>query len=230
VVKVTGVPRDRVETIYNPVVTPDLESLARAAVDHPWFAGDGPPILLGAGRFVAQKDFSTLVKAFARVRAVGPARLMILGRSKRPARARRLRALAEHLGVAADVALPGFAANPFAYMARASAFVLSSRWEGLPGVLIEAMACGCPVVSTDCPSGPREILAGGSYGPLVPVGDAAALAEAILRVLALPPDRARLRTRAAEFSVEQAVDRYLDVLLRGRIDRARPGAADVQQL
>jgi glycosyltransferase involved in cell wall biosynthesis len=228
VVKLTGVPRDRVETIYNPVVTPELEGLARAPVDHPWFAGEGPPIVLGAGRFVAQKDFSTLVKAFARVRAVRPARLMILGRSKRPARERRLRALAERLGIAADVALPGFAANPFAYMARASAFVLSSRWEGLPGVLIEAMACGCPVVSTDCPSGPREILAGGRYGPLVPVGDAAALAEAILRVLAAPPDRARLRARAAEFSVEQAVDRYLTALLRGRVERELPRAAHAQ--
>jgi glycosyltransferase involved in cell wall biosynthesis len=210
------------------VVTPELEGLARAPVAHPWFAGEGPPVLLGAGRFVAQKDFSTLLEAFARVRAVRPARLMILGGSKRPVRERRLRALAEHLGVGADVALPGLVANPFACMARASAFVLSSRWEGLPGVLIEAMACGCPVVSTDCPSGPREILAGGMYGPLVPVGDAAALAEAILRVLAAPPDRVRLRARAAQFSVERAVDRYLAVLLRDRIVRALPHAVPLQ--
>ena len=98
-------------------------------------------------------------------------------------------------------------------MARAQVFVLSSDWEGLPGVLIQALACGCPVVSTDCPSGPAEILAGGAYGPLVPVGDDAALAAAIEAVLDVPPDPERLRLRAAAFSVERAVDGYLDVLL-----------------
>jgi glycosyltransferase involved in cell wall biosynthesis len=124
-----------------------------------------------------------------------------------------LETLARELGVAADVALPGFVANPFPYMARASAFVLSSAWEGLGNVLIEAMACGCPVVSTDCPSGPAEILDGGGYGPLVPVRDDEALAKAILSVLETPPDPERLRARAALFSVDRAADRYLEVLL-----------------
>jgi glycosyltransferase involved in cell wall biosynthesis len=157
-----------------------------------------------------QKDFPTLLKAFARVRAVRPARLLILGEGKERT---ELEVLARELGVASDVALPGFVPNPFPHMMRASVFVLSSAWEGLPGVLIEAMACGCPVVSTDCPSGPAEILDGGVYGPLVPVGDDAALAKAILSVLETPPDPERLRARAALFSTDHAADQYLELLL-----------------
>jgi glycosyltransferase involved in cell wall biosynthesis len=132
--------------------------------------------------------------------------------AKKPERRTALIELAAELGVADDMALPGYVNNPFAYMARASVFALSSAWEGLPTVLIEAMACGCPVVSTDCPNGPCEILEGGKYGPLVPVGDAAALAQAVLSVLDAPPDPEQLRTRAADFSADTAVDRYLEVL------------------
>ena len=112
--------------------------------------------------------------------------------------------------------MPGAVLNPFAYMARASLFVLSSAWEGFGNVLVEALACGCPIVSTDCPSGPREILDGGAFGPLVPVGDDEALADGIIHALALPADRGRLRERAQIFSVHAAVDRYLEVLLDGR--------------
>jgi glycosyltransferase involved in cell wall biosynthesis len=124
-----------------------------------------------------------------------------------------LQVLAQELGVTTDIELPGFVLNPFAYMARAAVFLLSSAYEGLPGVLIQALACGCPVVSTGCPSGPAEILEGGVYGPLVPVGDDAALARAILSVPEVPPDPDCLRMRAAEFSLESAADRYLEVLL-----------------
>ena len=210
VARVTSLPRESITTIYNPVVTPELQEKLRAPLDHPWFAPDNPPVVLAVGRLVAQKDFPTLLKAFARVRAVRKARLIILGEGKeRPG----LEALARKLGVASDVALPGFMPNPFPYMMRASVFVLSSAWEGLPGVLIEAMACGCPVVSTDCPSGPAEILGGGAYGPLVPVADDAALAKAILLVLETPPDPERLRAQAALFSVDRATDQYLQVLL-----------------
>jgi glycosyltransferase involved in cell wall biosynthesis len=118
----------------------------------------------------------------------------------------------QQLGVADDVSLPGFVANAFAYMARAAVFVLSSAWEGFSNVTGEALACGCPVVSTDCPSGPAEILAGGTYGRLVPVGNDAALAEAILSVLNAAPDRDKLRTRAALFSVDRAAAQYLELL------------------
>jgi glycosyltransferase involved in cell wall biosynthesis len=205
------IPRERITTIYNPVVTPELHEKARAALDHPWFAPGSPPVLLGVGRLVAQKDFPTLLKAFARVRAVREARLVILGEGKERERA-ALEALVRELGVVTDVDLPGFVDNPFAYMARAAVFVLSSAWEGFGNVLAEALACGCPVVSTDCPSGPAEILDGGAYGLLVPVGDDAVLAKAILSVLETPSDPDRLRARADLFSVDRVADQYLRVL------------------
>jgi glycosyltransferase involved in cell wall biosynthesis len=208
----TGIPRERISTIYNPVVPPELLTRAKAPLEHPWFEPDSPPVLLGVGRLSAQKDFPTLLRAFARVRRLRPARLIILGEGKRPGYRPELLALARELGVGEDVQLPGFAENPYAYMARASVFVMSSAWEGLPSVLVEALACGCPVVSTDCPSGPREILQGGRYGRLVPVGDAEALAKAILATLDAPPDGEMLRTRGAEFSVGASTQRYLDVL------------------
>jgi glycosyltransferase involved in cell wall biosynthesis len=204
----TDLPRERITRIYNPVVTSTLQDLAHAPLDHPWFAPGSPPVILAAGRLAAQKDFPTLLKAVARVRAVREVRLLILGEGKERA---ALQSLARKLGIASALDLPGFVENPFAYMTWASMFVLSSAFEGLANVLIEAMACGCPVVSTDCPSGPREILAGGVYGPLVPVGDDAALAQAILATLDASPDRDSLRARAAEFSAEHAVERYLEV-------------------
>ena len=151
----------------------------------------------------------TLLRAFARARVVREARLVILGEGKKRT---ELEMLAQKLGVAADVNLPGWVDNPLAWMARAAVFVLSSAWEGFGNVVAEALACGCPVVSTDCPSGPAEILDGGAYGPLVPVGDDAALAKAILSVMETPPDPDRLQARAAMFSADRAAERYLEVL------------------
>ncbi|MFQ5668355.1 MAG: glycosyltransferase [Candidatus Binatia bacterium] len=210
VAQVTGLPRTRITTIYNAVVTADLEAKMQAPLAHPWFVPGAPPVLLGAGRLTAQKDFPTLLRAYARVRAVRDARLVILGDGKKR---RQLEALARKLGLEAEIDLPGFVTNPFAYMARAAVFVLSSRWEGFSNVIAEALACGCPVVSTDCPSGSAEILADGTYGRLVPVGDDVKLAAAILCTLETPPDRQRLRARAEHFSVERATDRYLEVML-----------------
>jgi glycosyltransferase involved in cell wall biosynthesis len=208
-----GIRRDRITTVYNPVVGPELIAKARQPLDHPWFATGEPPVILGAGRLDPQKDYATLLRAFARVRAERPARLMILGAAGANSDyAAGLKTLTNELGISDDVAMPGFADNPYAFMARASVFVLSSTYEGLPGVLIEALACGCPVLSTDCPSGPREILDQGRFGPLVPVGDDVALAEAIERVLDDPPPAERSRARAALFSVDRAVDNYLKVL------------------
>jgi glycosyltransferase involved in cell wall biosynthesis len=210
-----SLPRTRIATIYNPIVGPDLDDKACKSPDHPWFASPGPPVILTAGRLSPEKDFATLIRAFALVRARRPARLVILGADSlaAPKYAVELRALPASLGVADDVMLPGFAANPFGYMARASVFVLSSLYEGLPGVLIQALACGCPVVSTDCPSGPREILDHGRFGLLVPVGDDAALARAIEDTLDDPPPAELLRGRAGLFSVDRAVDGYLRLLL-----------------
>jgi glycosyltransferase involved in cell wall biosynthesis len=209
-----SLPRDHITTIYNPIVGPDLDHKARAPLDHYWFASPGSPVILTAGRLSPEKDFITLIRAFARVRARRPARLVILGAESltTPEYAVQIRALPDALGVGDDVMLPGFVPNPLAFMARASVFVLSSLYEGLPGVLIQALACGCPVVSTDCPSGPREILDGGRYGRLVPVGDDTALACAIEEVLDHPPAAKDLRARAGLFSVDRAVDGYLKLM------------------
>jgi glycosyltransferase involved in cell wall biosynthesis len=176
----TRVLPERVALIYNPTYTHRLLELREQPVEHPWFAPGEPPVVLGVGRFYLQKDFATLIRAFAKVRASRPARLVILGDG--PLRA-ELEALSQQLGIAEHVSMPGFVENPFAYMRRAAVFVLPSRFEGLPNVLIQAMACGCPVVSTNCPSGVEDVLDNGRYGHLVPVGDVEAMARAILRVL-----------------------------------------------
>jgi glycosyltransferase involved in cell wall biosynthesis len=214
-VRFAHVPESRIETIYNPIDTAELARRAAEPADHPWLAPGEPPLVLAAGRLHAQKDFATLIRAFALLRARRPARLAILGEG---ALAEPLREKAREAGVADDVLLPGYVANPMSWMARAAVFALSSAWEGLPGVLIEALACGCTCVSTDCPSGPAEILAGGEFGILVPVGDAAALCDALERALDAPLPPERLRARAAAFSFEGAIDAYLRVLDAG----ARP--------
>ena len=208
----SGFPRERIQTITNPTVTPQVEEKAREPLDHPWFQPGQPPVVLGVGRLSRSKDFATLVRAFAQVRQSRPLRLVILGDAKTERKTAKrisdLMELATELGVAEEVDLPGFVTNPYQYMARAAVYVLSSHYEGLPNGLIEAIACGCPVVSTDTPSGPFEILEGGKYGPLVPIGDVDAMAHAIEKVLDQPPDREWMRRRAADFSVDVATDRY----------------------
>lgn len=206
----TGLAREAVTVIYNPVVTPDLFVQARGDVDHPWFADGEPPVILSAGRLTRQKDHATLLRAFARLRRTRAARLVVLGEGEeRPA----LERLADQLGVRADVQMPGFVVNPFAFMARAGLFALSSRWEGCPNVLIEALACGAPVVSTDCPSGTAEVLQRGAFGRLVPVGDDEALADAMGHTLGERTASTPRVAWAQTFSAEHSVARYLEVLL-----------------
>lgn len=211
--RVLGRPGTPIVTIHNPVIREDLDEQAAQAPDHPWFLPGQPPVVLAAGRLVAQKNFPLLLEAFARLRRSGErdSRLVILGAGPQDA---ELRARAAALGIADAVDLPGFVRNPFAFMARAGVFVLSSDHEGLPGVLIQALACGCPVVSTDCPSGPREVLADGAYGRLVPIGDAGAMAAAIAATLAAPPDPAFLRARGRAFGVARACEAWLDLIDR----------------
>jgi glycosyltransferase involved in cell wall biosynthesis len=208
-VEATGMSRDRVHVLDNPVVTDDLAALAAEPVDHPWLTTENDrPVIVAAGRLTAQKDFPTLLRAFAIVRARRPARLLVLGEGelREP-----LEQLVRELGIVDDVCMPGIMRNPFAYMSRATLFVLSSAWEGSPGVLIQAMASGAPVVATDCESGPREILRGGEYGPLVTVGDVGGLAAAIEATLALPR-RSPPPSSWHRFSIETSVDAYLKVL------------------
>jgi len=208
--EITGLGTDRITTIHNPIVSEELFALANAPLEHPWFAPGQLPVVLSVGRLVPQKDQTTLLRAFGRLRARRPARLVILGEG--PER-QRLQSLAEALGVEGDVDLPGFDTNPYSFMRGCAAFVLSSAWEGLPTVLVEAMACGASVVSTDCPSGPAEILDDGEFGSLVPVGDDEALAAAIEASLDHPTPRETLLGRAADFSVAKSADAYLKILL-----------------
>lgn len=222
IARISRIPRDNILTVYNPVISPEILERSREPADHAWL-GEGAiaPVVVAVGRLVEQKDMATLLNAFRRVRDRRVARLLILGDG--PER-ERLEAQVARLGLANDVALPGFVDNPYAVMARAQLFVLSSAWEGFGNVLAEAMACGCPVVSTDCPSGPREILEDGHYGPLVAVGDAPALADAMIRVLDSPPTERDLRARAQAFSVEAIAEKTLELLLGVRQTRATNSA------
>ncbi|HBE16099.1 MAG TPA: glycosyl transferase [Cyanobacteria bacterium UBA11149] len=206
--QITSIGKDKIEVIYNPVITSDLLVKAKETVDHPWFQPGEVPVILGIGRLVAQKDFSTLIRAFAKVRQLKRARLMILGSGREE---EKLKALARELGIEEDIAWMGFVDNPFAYMQRAKLFVLSSVWEGLPTVLIEALAVGVSVVSTNCESGPQEILAGGKYGKLVSVGDSEGMAGAILRVLSGESKRVDSGW-LKQFTLENSVQKYLEIL------------------
>jgi glycosyltransferase involved in cell wall biosynthesis len=199
----------KISVIYNPVISEDMFRLAEEPVSHRWFLPHCPPVVLAAGRLVALKGFDTLLMAFAQLLQYLDAHLVILGEGEERT---SLEQLAETLNIRSKVDFPGFDPNPFRYMRRASVFVLSSRYEGLPNVLIQAMACGCPVVSTNCPSGPDEILDGGKYGALVPVDDAEAMAQAILRVL--QGERKPVPQEWLEqFKVESIATRYLQVMV-----------------
>jgi glycosyltransferase involved in cell wall biosynthesis len=203
--RTVGIARDRVQVIYNPVIMPGMKARARQTPDHPWFGGGAPPVVLGIGRLTRQKDFPTLIRAFALVRRQRPARLIILGEGEDRG---ALESLVTEMGLGEDVALPGFRDNPLAWLAASALFVLSSAWEGLPTVLIEALASGTRVVSTDCPSGPREILQDGRLGILVPVGDVPALSAAMVAALDCPP-RPIPAAALEPFTREVAVDNYL---------------------
>ena len=199
----------KIETVYNPVLTQEIAEKAGEPVDHPWFDSEGPPVIIAAGRLTAVKDHAMLLRAFAELVQSRPARLVMLGEG--PER-ENLMQLARRYGIAQHVELPGFKLNPFAYMSRANVFVLSSRYEGFPNVLVQAMACGTPVVSTDCRSGPREILEDGKWGRLVPVGGWRSMADAILETLDAPAPTEDLIRRASRFSATASVDRYLRIL------------------
>lgn len=204
-----GISSNKVRTIYNPVVNNELQEKAKEQINHHWFDVDASPVILGVGRLTKQKDFNTLIQAFARIFAKRPVRLLLLGEGDLR---NELERTVLELGLGQSVSFLGFVSNPYAYMSRASVFVLSSRWEGLPGALIQAMACGTPVVSTDCPSGPREILENGKWGRLVPVGDADALALAIEQTLDQSTSP-QVEHRARDFGEDQAVKEYLKVLI-----------------
>lgn len=201
--------KDEVAVVYNPIVDQSLVRLSGADPCHQWFESQDVPVILSVGRLEPPKDFPTLLEAFAKLRRSRDVRLVILGEGSLSS---QLKELARRLGVSMNVDLPGFVDNPYAFMRKADLFVLSSAWEGFGNVLVEAMACGTPVVSTACPSGPDEILENGRWGRLVPVGDVDALAAAMAATLD-ENEHPDVATRAGEFSVDRAVDGYLEVML-----------------
>lgn len=207
-----GLAKEKIRVIHNPIVTPQLSYKLQQKVEHPWLQLGQPPVILGVGRLTKQKDFPTLIAAFAKVRQQIPVKLMLLGEGEERS---YLEALVQKLGVAEDVSLPGFVANPYAYMAKARVLVLSSAWEGFGNVLVEAMAAGTPVISTNCPSGPAEILAQGDYGKLVAVGDSEGMAVAIAKTLQEEPNSQLLQQRAVDFSLEKVVSQYQQLISVG---------------
>ena len=206
--KMSKLPLTRIRVIYNPIFTEDLLAKFREPVDCPWLMDNQTSLILGVGRLTAQKDFPTLIRAFALVRQQCSARLMILGQGEDLI---GLQDLVTDLNLGEDVIFPGFVLNPYAYMTKASLFVLSSIFEGFGNVLVEVMLAGVPVVSTDCESGPAEILANGQYGNLVAVGDVNGLAAAMVATLKNPIDPNVLQARGQEFSLAAALSSYQEI-------------------
>ncbi|WP_404326903.1 glycosyltransferase [Aerophototrophica crusticola] len=215
------IPRRRIATIYNPVIDAGFQDRAAGTVDHAWYRDRPAPLLVAVGRLEDQKDIPTLLQAFRILRDQREARLVLVGDGSRR---EMLEDLARSLGIAGDVWFAGAQRNPLPFIRGADLLALSSRFEGFGLVLVEALACGTPVVSTDCPHGPSEVLGGGRYGRLVPPGDPAALAVALSASLDSPPEAELLRRRAADFSTEVATAAWLDILRPLLVD-SRPVAA-----
>jgi len=205
--KVAEIPRDCIDVVYNPVITPEIMEKAKVDIDHNWFNNESTPVVLSVGSLSSRKDYSTLVRSFKLIREErDDAKLVIVGRDG--GKRAELDNLTQSLGLSDVIEMPGYVENPFAYMANADVFVLSSVWEGFGNVLVEAMACGCPVVSTDCPSGPSEILSDGRYGPLTPIRDPESLKKAVLWTLENPLDKESLQNRAYDFSLDKSINYY----------------------
>ncbi|WP_338752825.1 glycosyltransferase [Bacillus sp. FJAT-52991] len=201
-------PQEKIQVIYNPVVDAGLMKKAKEKIDHPWFESSELPVILATGRLEAEKDFSSLIQAFARVRQKKLAKLIILGEGQER---EQLEELIESLGLKDDVWMPGFVVNPYAYMNKADLFVLSSQYEGLPTVLIEALACGSEVISTDCPSGPREVLQNGQYGLLVQVKDVEGMSQAIINKLE-SPIKQNEQAAYQPFEKKKVFHQYLEIM------------------
>lgn len=204
--EISGISVEKIKIANNPVITPELATMSNEDISHPWLAAGQPPVIIGIGRLSRAKNFPLLLEAFALVRKKMDCRLLILGEGRQRA---LLNQRASQLGLADDFMLPGFVENPYPYLKNAALFVLSSHWEGSPNVLTEALALGTPVVSTDCPSGPREILQEGRYGTLVPVNNAAALAQAMEETLRNPLSPQTLRSAAESYNAENSARQYL---------------------
>jgi glycosyltransferase involved in cell wall biosynthesis len=208
IARITGLPRDRFHVVYNPMPKSPLAS-PDPAIEALW--GDARARIITVGTLKPQKNQALLISAFARLRRLRPdAKLMLLGEGEL---LDALNAHAEREGVGDRVLFPGFTPAPAPYMASADLFVLSSDYEGFGNVLVEAMSLGVSVVSTDCESGPSEILGHGRYGRLVPCGDPDALADAMDASLRAPTDPALLKEQAERLSGAASVEKYLELML-----------------
>lgn len=206
VAETLSVPPDRISVLNNPVDIEAVHERGTESSDHPWLEEPDLDVILFVGRLADQKDLKTWLRTFERVHKQAPAtRGIVAGTGPRRDSLKRL---AADRGLSDLVSFPGFVDNPYAFMSRASVFLLTSQYEGLPTVLIEALACGCPVVATDCPSGPREILDGGQYGRLVPVNAEGELADAVLSTISDPPPAQLLRARANRYKPKRILDKY----------------------
>lgn len=210
VIRQTTAPEDRVSVMYNPIEVDRIREQSRETPNHQWALDPDIELVFTVGRLEPQKDLATLIESFETVSACLPrARLVVAGRGSL---ADTLTEQVAACGLDDVVDFPGYVDNPYAFMANASVFALSSRHEGLPTVLIEALSCGCPIVSTNCPSGPAEILNDGEFGRLVPVGDPASLADALVDTIEDPPTADRLRRRADDFATETIIDEYVSFI------------------
>ena len=206
----------KVVTIANSINLEAAAERAAEALEHPWFAPGELPVILGIGRIVPQKNFSLLIKAFAQVRQTVPSRLVIIGEGQ-GAELARLQSLTASLGLtSADIWFAGHQSNPLKFLANAKLFVLSSNWEGMSNVLLEAMACGCLIVATDCPTGVRELMTGGQIGTIVPVGDVSEMARAITTKLTEELNRGELHPMTTRPKKDSSSDRYI-LLFRGGV-------------
>ena len=208
IVEILGANSNAIRIIHNPVIDKDLVSLSFEWPPHPWLLNKTSPVILSVGRLTKAKDYVTLIKSFNIMRSEQDARLIILGEGELRS---ELKALIAELGLTEFVSMPGYVENPYSYMRQSDLFVLSSQWEGFGNVLVEAMACNVPIVSTNCPSGPAEILEDGKWGTLVPVGNSELLAQAMLR--SLKEGRTNFESRVSQFTIEKAASAYLEVLL-----------------
>lgn len=206
IVAQTAVDRNDISVLYNPVEVETVRDQGRDPVEHEWIEDDETRVLLSVGRIAQQKDLKTWLRVFNKVHEQNPRVRGVLA-GKGPQR-EEVMAFADRLGIGDVVSMPGYVQNPYGFMHRSDVFLLSSKFEGLPTVLVEALACGCPVVSTDCPSGPREILDDGRYGHLVPVSDIDGLASAVEQTLEEPIPADRLWDRANDFAPESILNDY----------------------
>jgi len=201
--------RNKIKVIYNPVVNKELYALANQPIDHPWFLNKEIPVILAVGRLTKAKDYPALLKTFSLISQKQKVHLVILGEGEER---KNLEELIDKLNISENINLPGFEENPYKYMKKAEVFVLCSKLEGFPNVLVEAMTLGTPVISTNCQSGPNEIIENGKNGILVPVGNEKVLAKAILKILDNPSLAQKFslegKKTAQNFTLEKSVKEY----------------------